>query len=220
MDVRINSSWKTALASEFMEPYFKRLRASVHEAYKTGTVYPPPSQIFAALDTTPLSTVKVVILGQDPYHGPKQANGLAFSVNATVAIPPSLQNIFKEIRRDIGKLTLSDGDLTPWAKQGVLLLNSTLTVPQGQAGGHQSFGWEQFTDSIISLLSDDHEHIVFLFWGAFAIAKRRLIDETKHLVLTAPHPSPLSAYRGFIGCGHFSQTNNFLHSHGLTPIIW
>lgn len=220
MNIRLEDSWKTALASEFEEPYFKRLRTSVHEAYETGVAYPPPSQIFAALDTTPLPTVKVVILGQDPYHGPKQANGLAFSVNAAVAIPPSLQNIFKEIRRDVGNLALTDGDLTPWAKQGVLLLNSTLTVPHGQAGGHQPFGWEQFTDSIISVISETREHVVFLLWGAFAIAKRRLVDETKHLVLTAPHPSPLSAHRGFIGCSHFSQANHYLTKHDEEPIIW
>ncbi len=220
MDVRLEPSWKVALEAEFDKPYFKRLAEQVRFAYETETVYPHPKQVFAAFDHTPLSQVKVVIIGQDPYHGPHQAHGLAFSVPDGIQIPPSLQNIYKEITSDMGHITHSTGNLTPWADQGVLLLNSTLTVRAHEAASHQQFGWETFTDTVIKTISDEREQVVFLLWGAFAIAKRRFIDETKHLILTAPHPSPLSAHRGFFGCCHFSQTNRYLTEHGITPIDW
>ena len=220
MTVEIETSWKKSLAQEFEQPYFKQLATRVRFAYQTETVYPAPKQVFAAFNYTPLSQVKVVILGQDPYHGPGQAHGLAFSVRDGIALPPSLQNIYKEIERDIGLKPPTSGDLTRWTTQGVFLLNSTLTVRAHEAGTHQDFGWETFTDKVIMTISQEREHIVFLLWGAFAIAKRRLIDETKHLVLTAPHPSPLSAYRGFFGCRHFSKTNTYLVEHGIPPIVW
>lgn len=220
MDVRIESSWQEALAEEFEKPYFKRLAEQVRFAYQTETIYPHPSHVFEAFNQTPLSNVKVVILGQDPYHGPNQANGLAFSVREGVVIPPSLVNIYKEIENDLGIPRSASGDLTHWAKQGVFLLNSTLTVRAGEAGAHQQFGWEEFTNHVITTISDRRPRVVFLLWGAFAIAKRHYINEGKHLVLTAPHPSPLSAHRGFLGCKHFSQANKDLVAHNYTPIVW
>jgi uracil-DNA glycosylase len=220
MDVRLEPSWKQALSDQLDAPYFKRLAERVRFAYETETIYPHPKYVFRALELTPLSTVRVVILGQDPYHGPHQAHGLAFSVQSGVAIPPSLKNIYKEITTDIGTLVHDTGDLTAWATQGVLLLNSTLTVQAGEAGSHQGLGWEEFTDEIIKTVAHERTQVVFLLWGAYAIAKRRLIDESQHLVLTAPHPSPLSAHRGFFGCRHFSTCNEYLQHHGTTPVVW
>jgi uracil-DNA glycosylase len=220
MNAGIESSWKDALAAEFRKPYFKHLTELVDISYETNDIYPPSKLIFEAFNLTPLAQVKVVILGQDPYHGPGQAHGLAFSVRAGVALPPSLSNIYKEIESDIGTPRRTSGDLTRLATQGVFLLNSTLTVRAGSAGAHQDFGWETFTDQVIKTISDERTGVAFLLWGTFAIAKRRFIDETKHLVLTAPHPSPLSAHRGFFGCKHFSKTNTYLTEHGLSPIDW
>jgi uracil-DNA glycosylase len=221
-DIRLEPEWKAALAAEFELPYFKQLRERVRFAYQTGIVYPPPPVLFQAFTNTPLSQVRVVILGQDPYHSSGQAHGLAFSVSkATQPLPPSLQNIFKEIERDLGKPRADNGDLTRWTTQeGVLLLNSVLTVKAGTPGSHRDFGWETFTDAAIKVVNDSRSHVVFLLWGAFAIRKRTLIDETKHFVLTAPHPSPLSAHRGFIGCGHFSAVNDYFNANGLSPINW
>jgi uracil-DNA glycosylase len=219
MVVRIEDSWHIALASEFEKPYFKRLTEAVRFAYESETVYPHPKNVFRAFDLTPINAVKVVILGQDPYHGPRQAHGLAFSVEDGTALPPSLQNIYKELKTDLG-IERTTGDLSDWAKQGVLLLNSTLTVLAGQAGAHQTLGWETFTDEVIKTIAKEREGVVFLLWGAFAIGKRRFIDESKHLVLTAPHPSPLSAYRGFFGCRHFSLTNEYLTKSGRPIINW
>jgi uracil-DNA glycosylase len=184
------------------------------------TIYPPPKRIFAALDTTPFDAVKVVILGQDPYHGPGQAHGLCFSVLPGVPAPPSLENIFKEIERDLGIPRPDHGCLIPWARQGVLLLNSVLTVERGLAGSHQGKGWEGFTDAVVDHLNRERENLVFLLWGSYAQAKGKLIDTRRHCVLKAPHPSPLSAHRGFIGCGHFSRANAWLREHGLTEIDW
>ncbi len=220
MDVRIEESWQRALAEEFNKPYFKDLATAVREAYVRGQVYPPPTQLFAAFAACPLPQTKVVILGQDPYHGPGQAHGLAFSVPTTVTPPPSLQNIYKEIESDTGITTKSSGSLEHWATQGVLLLNTTLTVSQGQPGSHRTFGWETFTDAVITTISDQREHVVFLLWGSHARSKTRLIDQNKHLVLEAPHPSPLSAHRGFFGCRHFSRANAYLQAHGEEGIKW
>jgi uracil-DNA glycosylase len=220
MHVRIEKTWNTALAAEFEKPYFVALAKKVHHAYETTTVFPPPKELFAAFDHCPLPNVKVVILGQDPYHGHGQANGLAFSVHDTIPIPPSLRNIYKEIQRDLGTQIPPSGDLTRWANQGVLLLNSSLSVALGEATSHSNWGWEHFTDAVINVISNKRKHVVFLLWGAFAISKRPLINEQKHLVLTAPHPSPLSAHRGFLGCKHFSKTNQYLNKTGQTPILW
>jgi uracil-DNA glycosylase len=219
MHSALESSWQTILAAEFEKDYFKTLTDQVLNAYKTTMVYPPQEQLFTAFNLTPLPTVKVVILGQDPYHGPGQAEGLAFSVPTGHTLPPSLKNIYKELQSDIGR-TRTDGTLYDWAAEGVLLLNSTLTVEGGRAGSHQSFSWETFTDHVISVIANKKQHVVFLLWGTQAIAKRSLIDESKHLVLTAPHPSPLSAYRGFFGCQHFSQTNAYLKATDQKPILW
>jgi uracil-DNA glycosylase len=220
MPVQIEISWKKALAAEFERLYFKKLTERVKAAYLTTIIFPPPKEIFAAFTYCPLDNVRVVILGQDPYHGPGQAHGLAFSVADHVPLPPSLQNIYKEIAADVGTTPPHSGDLTHWANQGVLLLNSSLSVAAGLAASHKGWGWERFTDVVIKTVSEQREHVVFLLWGAFAISKRTLIDESRHLILTAPHPSPLSAYRGFIGCKHFSQTNIYLIDHGITPIVW
>ncbi len=220
MNVQIDTSWHQTLAEEFEKPYFKALWSSVGEAYATGVVYPPQSEIFASFNLCPLPNVRVVILGQDPYHGAGEAHGLAFSVRDGVAVPPSLRNILKEISTDYVVPPTVTSNLTSWTKQGVLLLNSTLTVLAGTPGSHQHLGWEQFTDSVIKAISQSQSHVVFLLWGAAALQKRPLIDEAKHLVLTAPHPSPLSAYRGFFGCRHFSQTNLYLTERNLNPIIW
>ncbi len=220
MNVRIEASWKQALAAEFEQPYFKDLSAFVRAEYQHTKVYPPPKQIFSAFEHCPFDQVKVVIIGQDPYHGAHQANGLCFSVSDGVAAPPSLQNIYKEIHDDLGLPIPTTGNLEHWADQGVLLLNATLTVRAGQAGSHQGKGWEQFTDAVIKTLSDQKEGLVFLLWGNYAKQKGAMIDRSKHHVLTAAHPSPFSAYNGFFGCKHFSQTNALLTAAGLTPIAW
>ncbi len=220
MDVKIENSWKSVLQQEFSKDYFQNLVGFVHTEYKTGTIFPPGGKIFAAFDATPFNRVKVVILGQDPYHDYNQANGLCFSVNEGVPFPPSLMNIFKEVRDDVGTPIPTSGDLSRWSDQGVLLLNSTLTVRAHSAGSHQGKGWEQFTDSAIAALAEKREHIVFLLWGAYAIKKGAFIDRSRHLVLTSPHPSPLSAHRGFFGNHHFSQANTYLIEHGETPINW
>ncbi len=213
-------SWKTALAEEFDKAYFKELTERVKASYLSGAVYPPPKQIFNAFEHCPFDNVKVVILGQDPYHGQGQAHGLCFSVTDGVQTPPSLQNIYKEIKTDLGKDVPTSGNLERWADQGVLLLNSTLTVNKGQAGSHQGWGWELFTDAVIQKLSDEKEHLVFLLWGRYAQEKGKNIDTSKHLVLAAAHPSPFSAYNGFFGCKHFSQANAYLEAQGIKPIEW
>ena len=220
MDVKMESGWKEQLSTEFEKEYFARLIDFVREEYKTHRIYPPGKLIFNAFDQCPFSKLKVVILGQDPYHGPGQAHGLCFSVTEGIPFPPSLKNIFKELKDDVGKEIPANGDLTNWAKQGVLLLNATLTVRAHQAGSHQKKGWEEFTDSAIQKASDHKERLVFLLWGNYAISKRPLIDENKHLVLTSVHPSPLSASRGFFGNKHFSRANEFLQKNGLEPIVW
>lgn len=220
MNVRIEESWHKALAEQWEMPYFKTLTDFVRAQYATTTVYPPASKIFAAFDACPFDKVKVVILGQDPYHGPGQANGLCFSVNPGVPYPPSLINIFKEVSSDTGAAAPSDGDLSRWARQGVFMLNSVLTVEQGRAASHASRGWETLTDAAIAALSANREHLVFLLWGSYAINKGKLIDRSKHLVLTSVHPSPLSAHRGFFGNRHFSRANEYLQAHGVTPIQW
>ncbi|MFZ2167802.1 MAG: uracil-DNA glycosylase [Minisyncoccia bacterium] len=221
MNVKIEPSWKEHLSGESEKEYFKELTSFVKKEYRDGAVYPAPKNIFRAFDLCPFDKVKVVILGQDPYHGDGQANGLAFAVDEHTKIPPSLQNIFKEIESDLGKpLTHTDGDLSRWAEQGVLLLNATLTVRAHTAGSHQDRGWEQFTDEVIHRLSNERENLVFLLWGNYARAKGAHIDRTKHLVLEAPHPSPFSAASGFFGCKHFSKTNDYLIAHGETPINW
>lgn len=220
MEVRIEPSWKIALAAEWEKPYFERLTGFVREEYSRTQVFPPGSKIFAAFDECPFDKVKVVILGQDPYHDVGQANGLCFSVNDGIPMPPSLINIFREVKDDIGTEIPSTGNLIRWARQGVLLLNSTLTVEAHRAGSHQGKGWEEFTDEVIMRLASEKEHIVFILWGSYAIKKGAFIDRTRHLVLTSPHPSPLSAYRGFFGNHHFSRTNSYLKEHGLDPIEW
>ncbi len=220
MDVKIEESWKTQLSSQFEQPYFQQLVQFVRAEYAAGTCYPPGSLIFNAFHATPFDNVKVVILGQDPYHDEGQAHGLCFSVNDGVAFPPSLQNIFKEIQQETGAPIPSSGNLTRWAHQGVLLLNSMLTVRAHQAGSHQGHGWEQFTDAVISRLNEGREHLVFLLWGSYAIKKGALIDRTRHLVLTSAHPSPLSSYRGFFGNRHFILCNEYLIQHGKQPILW
>ncbi len=220
MNVKIEPSWKAVLAEEFEKDYFSNLTKFVHEEYRTAQIFPPGRQIFAAFDATPFNDVKVVILGQDPYHDVNQANGLCFSVNNGVAFPPSLLNIFKEIKSDIGTEIPQSGDLSRWARQGVLLLNATLTVRAHMAGSHQGRGWETFTDAVIAHLAREREHLVFLLWGSYAIKKGAFIDRTRHLVLTSPHPSPLSAHRGFFGNHHFSRANEYLTAHGKTPIVW
>ncbi len=208
------------MSREFAAPYFESLAAFIRQAYSAGTVYPSAGRIFAAFDACPFDKVKVVILGQDPYHEPGQANGLCFSVNDGTPLPPSLQNIYKEIADDTGTAPYPSGNLRRWSDQGVLLLNSTLTVGAGQAGSHQGRGWEEFTDAVIRHLSDEREGIVFLLWGNYARRKGASIDRSKHLVLESAHPSPLSAHRGFFGNHHFSRANDYLRAHGLTPIDW
>lgn len=221
MDVRIESSWRRELEGEFAKPYFSELAAYVRKEYTDMTVYPPPREVFRAFDLCPFERAKVVILGQDPYHGHGQATGLCFAVGEGVAIPPSLQNIFKEIESDLGKpLEHRSGDLARWASQGVVLLNATLTVRAHAAGSHQHQGWETFTDAAVSALSEKLEHLVFMLWGNYAKAKGAHIDRAKHLVLEAPHPSPFSAASGFFGCAHFSKANAYLLAHGETPIDW
>ncbi len=222
MNVKIEQGWKNALAPEFEKPYFKALTDSVRAEYANPSirVYPPAAQIFSAFDSTPFDDVKVVIIGQDPYHGPGQANGLCFSVNPGVEIPPSLRNIFKEIQNDTGGGIPADGDLSRSARQGVLLLNASLTVREHQPKSHAGRGWEQFTDAAVHALAEKRDNIVFLLWGSDAIRKGAFIDRNRHLVLTSPHPSPLSAHRGFFGNRHFSKTNEYLRLHGKEPIQW
>ena len=220
MKVKIEESWGKVLASEFDKPYFKTLADFVKGEYRSHQIYPAGRDIFNAFDTCPFERVKVVILGQDPYHDEGQAHGLCFSVNDGVAFPPSLQNIFKEIQQETGAPIPASGNLTRWAHQGVLLLNSMLTVRAHQAGSHQGHGWEQFTDAVISRLNEGREHLVFLLWGSYAIKKGALIDRTRHLVLTSAHPSPLSSYRGFFGNRHFILCNEYLIQHGKQPILW
>jgi uracil-DNA glycosylase len=221
MDVKIEESWKGILADEFASIYFKRLAAFVKDAYAKGVVYPPGKYIFEAFNRTPFDKVKVVILGQDPYHEPHQAHGLCFSVQKGVQVPPSLVNIYKELEQEYGTPFLNrDGDLSHWADQGVLLLNATLTVAAGNAGSHQGKGWEMFTDAVVARLAERREHLVFLLWGSYARRKGAFINRQRHLVLEAPHPSPLSAHRGFIGCGHFRKANEYLASNGIAPIAW
>ena len=222
MNIRLEDSWLTALAPEFDKLYFSILTDRIRQAYlHEGPIYPPGNLIFRALDACPLPRVRVVILGQDPYHGAGQAEGLAFSVPSGVPLPPSLQNIKKEIATDLGHASsLPDGHLLPWAEQGVLLLNTTLTVAAGRAASHQGLGWETFTDAIIEAVNRHCEHVVFLLWGTPARRKASMIDRSRHLILEAPHPSPLSAHRGFFGCRHFSQTNDYLARWGKAPIRW
>ena len=220
MQVKIEKSWQEVLQPEFDKPYFENLVGFVKQEYASRTIFPPAGQIFSAFNTCPFIDVKVVILGQDPYHGPGQAHGLCFSVNDGIQFPPSLQNIFKEITADLGIPAPKTGNLTRWAEQGVLLLNATLTVRASQAGSHQGKGWEEFTDAVIKTISEKAENVVFILWGSYAIKKKALINASKHCILTAPHPSPLSSYRGFFGCKHFSKTNTYLTSKGKTPIEW
>ena len=220
MDVRIEQSWKNALAAEFGKPYFEELVRFLREEKAAGkSIYPPGSQIFRAFDLTPVQDVKVVVLGQDPYHGQGQAHGLSFSVPANIPAPPSLKNIFKEIESDLGIRMSGYPDLEKWARQGVLLLNAVLTVRSGEAASHSKIGWEQFTDAVIRYISDNCEGVVFLLWGNFARSKRDLIDHNRHFVLEAVHPSPL-ARGAFFGCRHFSRTNQILSSQGNAPIDW
>ena len=220
MTVRIDESWRQVLQPEFDKPYFELLTHFVRQAYRTTQCFPPAGQIFRAFDLCPFDKVRVVIIGQDPYHDVNQAHGLCFSVQDGVPTPPSLVNIYKELQRDLGKPIPSSGNLTHWAEQGVLLLNATLTVEAHKAGSHQGKGWEELTDAAIQALNRQREHIVFMLWGSYAQRKGQFIDRRRHLVLTAVHPSPLSAYRGFIGCGHFSQANAYLQQHGLSPRVW
>jgi len=219
--VKIHPSWQAQLSDEFQKPYFQNLMEFVRSEYTASKCYPAGSKIFTAFDRTPFDQVKAVIIGQDPYHGPRQANGLCFSVAPEVTIPPSLDNIFKEIKSDMGADYPTNGNLERWADQGVLLLNATLTVRAGQAGSHQKQGWELFTDAVISTLSRKRNNLVFLLWGSFAKGKSKLIDATKHKILTSGHPSPLSANRGYwFGNKHFSQTNEYLQSVGQEEIRW
>jgi uracil-DNA glycosylase len=220
MDVKIESSWKEVLQPEFEKEYFKQLTEFVRKEYKTKKIFPPGSLIFNAFDLCPYNKVKVVIIGQDPYHGPGQANGLCFSVNDGVDFPPSLVNIYKEIENEYAKQMPKNGDLSSWAKQGVLLLNAILTVQAHMPCSHQGKGWEPFTDAVIRILAEKKEHLVFLLWGSYAQQKGLYIDTNKHLVLKSPHPSPLSAYRGFIGNRHFQLANQYLKEHGMSEIEW
>lgn len=220
MDVKIAPSWKQHIAGEFEKPYFIQLTDFVRSEYQSATIYPPGREIFRAFDCCDFDQTKVVILGQDPYHGPGQANGLCFSVRDGIRMPPSLVNIFKEIQSDLGKPMPSSGNLERWANQGVLLLNATLTVRANTPGSHQNKGWETFTDAVIKKISDEKQNVVFLLWGAYAQKKGEVIDRSKHLVLMSAHPSPFSADRGFFGCKHFSKTNAYLKSKGLPEIDW
>ncbi len=220
MEVKIEPSWKRLLTDEFEKPYFGELIRFVKEEYEKHKVYPPGRLIFNAFDHCPFNEVKVVILGQDPYHGPGQAHGLCFSVPDGVLFPPSLQNIFAEIEKDMGVPVPASGNLERWARQGVFLLNATLTVRAHQAGSHQHKGWEQFTDSVIHTLAEQKDNVVFMLWGSYAQQKGKFIDTSRHLVLQSVHPSPLSAYRGFFGNGHFSKANAYLAAHGQEPISW
>lgn len=219
--IKLEQSWLDRVSGEFEQPYMQNLKAFLQAEKEAGRViYPKGPEIFNAMNTTPFDAVKVVIIGQDPYHGPDQAHGLAFSVRRGIPVPPSLMNIYKEIESTYGAKMPRHGDLTGWARQGVLLLNATLTVQQANAGSHQKRGWEEFTDAVIRAVNERHEHTVFMLWGAYAQKKGAFIDREKHLVLQAPHPSPLSAHRGFLGCGHFKKANDYLASRGRAPIDW
>ena len=218
--VTIGNEWDALLQDEFQKDYYQQLRAFLTEEYKSGPVYPPKEDIFNALKYTSYSDVKLVILGQDPYHGPGQAHGMCFSVRPGVPMPPSLQNIFKELHDDIGIFPPKTGYLVPWAREGVLLLNTVLTVRDGQPNSHKNQGWEQLTDRIITLLGEREQPIVFLLWGSHARKKKELIHAPQHLILECAHPSPLSAHRGFFGCEHFSKANQFLYDHGIDPVDW
>ena len=219
--IRLEPSWKARIGDWLQRPEMRELSAFLRQRKAAGArIYPPGQQIFAAFDATPFDAVKVVVLGQDPYHGPGQAHGLCFSVLPGVEVPPSLQNIYKELARDTGFVAPGHGWLMPWAKRGVLLLNSVLTVEEARAGSHQGKGWEGFTDHVVDVLNREREGLVFLLWGSYAQAKGRVIDPRRHRVLKAPHPSPLSAHRGFIGCGHFSAANEYLARRGAEPIDW
>ncbi len=218
--VEIEQSWKRELESEFKKPYFRELRVFVKGAYQTKKVFPAPKDMFSAFDLCPFNKVRVVVLGQDPYHGYGQANGLAFGVGHTSVLPPSLKNIFKEIQDDLGISPLPNGDLSRWATQGVLLLNSTLTVEEGKPGSHQNRGWEEFTDAVIKAVSEKKEHLVFILWGNYARQKGKYIDRDKHLVLESAHPSPFSAYSGFFGSKPFSKANAYLKQLGLGEVDW
>lgn len=220
MDVKIQESWKEKLNAEFEKSYFETLATFVREEYARHTVYPPGREIFNAFDHCPFDDVRVVIIGQDPYHGSNQANGLCFSVRDGIKMPPSLVNIFKELSRDLGKEMPASGNLERWARQGVLLLNATLTVRANSPGSHQNRGWETFTDAVIKVLAEEKDSLVFLLWGAYAQRKGEMIDKSRHLVLQSAHPSPFSADRGFFGCCHFSKTNEYLRSKGLKEIDW
>jgi uracil-DNA glycosylase len=219
-DIKIAESWKSKLQKEFEKEYFKELILYVKKEYAAHTVYPPGKEIFHAFDSCSFDNAKVVIIGQDPYHGEGQGNGLCFSVHDGIRQPPSLQNIFKEIRNDLGKPIPASGDLERWARQGVLLLNSILTVRASSPASHQNKGWETFTDAVIKIISDEKSNVVFLLWGAYAQKKGEVIDRSKHLVLMSAHPSPFSADRGFFGCKHFSKANDYLKSKGLKEIDW
>lgn len=220
MNVQIEDSWKKVLQPEFDKPYFDILTSFVRREYAIKQCFPPGNLIFNAFNSCPFDRVRVVIIGQDPYHDVGQAHGLCFSVNEGIAIPPSLENIYKELHRDLGLPIPASGNLQHWANQGVLLLNATLTVEAHHPGSHQNKGWEELTDAAIQALNTQREHIVYMLWGSYAQRKGQFIDRRKNLVLTAPHPSPLSAYRGFIGCGHFSAANDYLIKHGQSPIVW
>ncbi|MBR3626351.1 MAG: uracil-DNA glycosylase [Bacteroidaceae bacterium] len=220
MNVQIEESWRQRLQTEFDKPYFEALTDFVRMEYRRGRCYPPGKLIFNAFNLCPFDQVKVVLIGQDPYHEPGQAMGLCFSVNDGIPFPPSLQNIFKEIHDDTGASVPASGNLTRWAQQGVMLLNATLTVREHQAGSHQGHGWETFTDAVIKVLAEQREHLVFILWGSYAQRKGAFIDRNRHLVLQSAHPSPLSAYRGFFGNKHFSQANEYLKAHGVEPIRW
>lgn len=220
MEVRIEESWRRVLQPEFDKPYFELLTSFVRQAYKEKQCFPPAKLIFNAFDSCPFDKVRVVIIGQDPYHDVGQAQGLCFSVPDGIAVPPSLQNIYKELQSDLGITPPMSGNLQRWAEQGVLLLNATLTVEAHRPGSHQNKGWEELTDAAIAALNSQREHLVFMLWGAYAKRKGQVIDTRRHLVLTAPHPSPLSAYQGFFGCKHFSKANDYLVRNGLPPINW
>jgi uracil-DNA glycosylase len=220
MDVKIDPTWKAVLNDEFEKEYFIKLAEFIKQEYRNSTIYPPGSLIFNAFNLCPLNSIKAVIIGQDPYHGPGQAHGLCFSVREGVEFPPSLINIFKEIEMDLGIHRPLSGNLERWASQGVLLLNATLTVRAHQAGSHQKRGWEQFTDRVISIINSEKQNIVFFLWGAYAQKKGESIDRTKHLVLESVHPSPLSASRGFFGNKHFSKCNDYLIANGIQPVNW
>ncbi|GAA5001013.1 uracil-DNA glycosylase [Pseudoluteimonas lycopersici] len=220
-ELRLEPSWKARVGDWFAREDMRALSEFLRQRIHAGArIHPEPKNIFAAFDATPFDAVKVVILGQDPYHGPGQAHGLCFSVLPGVEVPPSLQNIYKELARDTGFAAPTHGHLLPWAQRGVLLLNSVLTVEEGRAGSHQGKGWEGFTDHVVDVLNCEREGLVFLLWGSYAQAKGRVIDPRRHRVLKAPHPSPLSAHRGFIGCGHFSAANEYLARHGVAPVDW